>query len=300
MNLENTILVTHKGCMDGSGCAVLFLVAGGKKENIIYVSVSHNQLERTVEKLIDSKQFIIFADCSVPMNLAEKLNTRGNVILLDHHKTAASLDDNFDWCWVDDANNACGSKMLYNWLLKDCSIVNEKINYLKRYEQLITYIDDYDRWVHHYEYSKNLLILHNFYGQEQFVDRFVNNYNFNNYINENFIIRIEKKKEEDYIRSKIDNCQFKVLDGTRFAFVEADNHQSKLGHTIIDKYDVDIAVMIGVKSISLRSREGVDCSFIAKLNGGGGHLGAAGFNTKNILGDTLIHLVKKNIKVEEF
>ncbi len=61
-DLSETILVTHDGCSDGSGCAILFLEAGGKQEKIMFVAAC--MLERWWKDFspTDQGKFIIIAD----------------------------------------------------------------------------------------------------------------------------------------------------------------------------------------------------------------------------------------------
>jgi oligoribonuclease NrnB/cAMP/cGMP phosphodiesterase (DHH superfamily) len=288
--------------MDGSGCAILFRLLGGKKENIYFVSADHNATKEAAEGVMYGQNSIIFADCSIPVETAEKFAFRKDVILFDHHKTAIPLDG-FDWCHIDKENSKCGSLMFKEWLAKKAREIYGaagNLTVVSKYDQLISYIDDYDRWQHNFKESKDLNILHSFYGQSNFIQRFLRNPWCDDSLTERKIVEIQKDKEKDFICNKIRHTEFRKIDGLNFAIVEASSHQSQLGNEILNQFvDVDIVLMIGPHTCSLRSREGVDSSKIAKYNGGGGHAQASGFATHNVLGGTLIALIADNIQTKE-
>lgn len=301
MNLSRSVLITHKGCMDGSASAVLFLTAGGKEENIYFLNPSSNIDEFLKDILIKQKDLIFLVDISVSYKLAESINSN-YIYLFDHHKSAISLNK-FNWCKIEINNKRAGCKMFYDWLIKQD--FNYKINFFK-YKKLIEIVDDYDRWIKNYSDSDVLATLHNILGQQSFINRFIKDCDIVLTMQEQFCVNIENKKRKEFIKNKKKNTIVKTKrinnENIRIGFVLANNHQSKLGHAICEdaELNVDMAIMVGNERISMRSNGNcsVDLSSIAKRNGGGGHKMAAGCNLHNVLGKNVLELVMDNLKLE--
>src|SRR3990167_8499719 len=132
MTFENTKLVTHQQCMDGSGCGILFCAFGGKEENITY-SPPGKQADKVIKQICDNfDDEILITDLSVSEDFAEYLNLRGKVTLIDHHKSAVALKK-FDWCIIDVKNEQCGSKLFYNRITRTM----EDSFHIARYKELI-------------------------------------------------------------------------------------------------------------------------------------------------------------------
>src|SRR5574343_683085 len=195
MNIENAKLVTHKGCADGSGCAVIFIAAGGKRENITFAGPDHNEVDDVAKDLMWTHNgLVIFADVSLSKEMALKLVGKDNIVLLDHHKSAMELQD-ISFCHID--NSKCGTKLLYEWLLSSVTQLT-----IPKYRHFVDCIDDKDRWVNAIEDSFYTHTLHHIYGQELFIERFLRNPVVLLTENEKFAYELDKKKEADYIRQK--------------------------------------------------------------------------------------------------
>jgi oligoribonuclease NrnB/cAMP/cGMP phosphodiesterase (DHH superfamily) len=289
-------LVTHKGCMDGSAAAILFLVAGGKRENIVFCHPSHYQMDDAVKDLMDSTgNPILVVDTSISIELAEQIEfLKRDVTLLDHHKSADDLKK-FSWCSVD--HSRCGCLMFYDYIYR--SIYVDQYTKVAKYSQLICAVDDVDRWQHNIPESKKVAFLHNILGQNLFIDRFLKNPSIEFSDNEKYLLEIDESRRNQYIQEKKNDLVVitKQIDGhqVRIGCVRADNHQSFLGNDICEdlNLNIDIALMIGLHSISLRGSSNcpVDLSALAKKNGGGGHKLAAGCSVSKILGEELLDLI---------
>lgn len=79
---DKTALVTHKGCTDGSGCAMVFVLAGGLSKNIIFRGPKECSL--TVEQAKDFDQ-VLFADVC-PNDLSDPAGGKPWKVF-DHHET---------------------------------------------------------------------------------------------------------------------------------------------------------------------------------------------------------------------
>lgn len=308
MDLKNTVLVTHRSCMDGSTCATVFIAAGGDRNNIRFSSPSHEETDDIVWELAQTWEGpIIVADASISLDLAEKLDAHfADIRILDHHKSAIPLAK-FDWCEIDIENTRAGGKMLYDFLYttSDGPVGSPLRNLLSLYS-LVAAADDYDRWIRNIPESEDLAILHNSIKQQAFIDRFVKDPFLAFTPEEQFLINLEKKNRDEYVERKKGECFVvnKVIDGqeVNIGVVEAGDHQSVLGNAICEDplIDVDVAVLINGRSVSFRGSRNcsVDLSKVAGLNLGGGHRLAAGTKISNILGESFAEMVFGKIKWE--
>lgn len=305
MNLANTTLITHAMCMDGSTCAVLFVAAGGKRENVVFSYPTHHQVEECLDDaLLKNNNDILMADVSVSKEYAEKLHESGRVLLLDHHKTAVGLNE-FSWCDIEVENQRCGSRMLFDWLVKQKFDydVSARRSLVYLYKDLVMAVDDYDRFVKEIPESEKMSTLHYVLGQKLFVDRFIKYSPIKLTPQEEYAIDLEEKKKQEFIEKRKKETVVRALnikgELVRVGFVLANTYQTEVGfatYTDLD-LDVDIVVIIGLHKISFRSPGGcpVDLSEVAKLNGGGGHFHASGVSLGKVLGKDFLELVAEKV-----
>lgn len=287
--MKNTVLVTHKNCMDGSGCVIAFIHAGGKRENVHFVNP--NDVDKLVydNTLFGINKKIIIADLCVSKNAANFLEKRCNVNLFDHHKTAKHLS-NKSWCNID--ITMCGCKLLFKYL--DLHGYYDKLS-SESFEQLTSLIDminDRDMWIRKIKESDNILLYSMFFGQKRFIDRFITKFNFPN-DEDNLILNVLKEKRIEDIKYAIDHVSFSYLYPNEIGIIYTNNSQdhSLILNELLKFYD-DIAIAVGIdiqqKTVSLRSRGNIDVSKIAKKYGGGGHGAAAGHKLDDYLYNELI------------
>lgn len=295
-------LITHKGCMDGSGCAILHRVLGG--QNVYYVNPGHDATDRVVKDLlVDQNKQVLAVDISISMKLAQKLfvNKLSSMtlpfLMLDHHKTALPLTA-LQLPFLQVCNNtACGCRMLYEAVMED----GKNKEKLLPYKDLIEFIDDHDRWIKHYRESEDLALFHNVFGQKKFVERFVKNPSPVFSSEEKFLIALEKEKMEEEIadkkkavQSQIHNRKIKGKD-YRIGFLYGVRFASSTGAALYSdpELNLDAVIMVGGNTISMRAAKmsEIDLSEIAALNGGGGHAKASGFPLSFLLGTELIEFV---------
>jgi oligoribonuclease NrnB/cAMP/cGMP phosphodiesterase (DHH superfamily) len=284
--------------MDGSTCAVLFVAAGGKRENIIFSYPTNHIVEEHLDyALLRNNNNILLVDVSVSKEYAEKLHETGRVLLLDHHKAAVSLDE-FDWCDIDIENERCGARMFFDWIQRnrEPSIETNRIYF---YRDLVMAVDDRDRFVNEIPESEKMATLHYVLGQKLFIDRFIKYSPITLTHQEIYAIDLEEKKKVEFIEKRKKETVVKTLsvkgELVRVGFVLANTYQTEVGYatyTDLD-LDVDIVVIVGLNKVSFRSDRdcSVDLSEIAKLNGGGGHFHASGSNLGKVLGKDFLELV---------
>ena len=93
-------LFTHTD-LDGVGCAILAKLAFGEEVDISYCN--YDDINENVMNYLnhndDSLSYIYITDIRVNEEVAELLDKRGGVVLLDHHPTALELNK-YPWCKV--------------------------------------------------------------------------------------------------------------------------------------------------------------------------------------------------------
>jgi oligoribonuclease NrnB/cAMP/cGMP phosphodiesterase (DHH superfamily) len=301
--MEYTALLTHKGCMDGSACALCFMWAGGKRENVFFTNPNHEESDNKLREIVDAGyKNIIIADCSISQNLAREIDIEYeglNIVLLDHHKTAIPLSE-LKWCVIDKQNTACGSMMLFNYL--KATYADSPLNRSSCYLEFLEPVDNHDRWTKNKEkISDQLASLHGIYGQQMFIDRFLGQ-KFALEEREVFLLELENKKMREYIEEKKKTViKTKIeFEGQTYniAFTSGPAKYTNELCTALCTDDVDAVVNIGMDKISIRSKKDntIDLANLAKKYNGGGHSKASGFSLQNLLGSSLIELVMQKME----
>jgi oligoribonuclease NrnB/cAMP/cGMP phosphodiesterase (DHH superfamily) len=320
--LEDAILVTHKGCMDGSGCAIMFMLAGGKRENIRFVAAG--MVEKFVKKdpVFSSDKFLIFADVGLNTpKYADILEKRGNLVMLDHHNTSLHLLGRH-WAQIEETNQRCGTRMLRDYLIELGDAEAEKgppfdgpftmCRVLKSssYRNFADLLDDHDRWIRKIPGSEDMATIMSFLGQQDFITRFSDPkdricQNIAKGRSKVFLTEFEEdllgilaKRRDEAIAEAIEKAfvrDVKLPDDTHvnvgFVITMEPNISLLLQRLLEAKPEIQIAASICIEkgAVSLRSRGGVpDCSYVAGLFSGGGHKGAAGHRLPQDLNDMIV------------
>jgi oligoribonuclease NrnB/cAMP/cGMP phosphodiesterase (DHH superfamily) len=288
-SIKDAILVTHAGCMDGSGCAIMFLRAGGKRENIKYVAAG--MLEKFLKDELDTlgDRFIVFADIGIQqanVKYADMLEKRGNCVLLDHHKTAAWLDGR-PWCWI--TMDKCGTHIAYDYFNK-CGLLCYVTDIDWSIKRLVKMIEDHDLWKSDMEPEAISLATYCvFFGQDTFVDNFHDRLLLPDesifYPQEKKIMEGLERKRDAKIQKLIEKANIKKMEYdsreiTVAYVVSSEPNTSLLLNRVFEtRPDVDVACQINLDfpSVSMRTRsDTVDVSKICGRFGGGGHAKASG------------------------
>lgn len=305
-------LVTHKNCMDGAGCAILYRALGGRQEDIHFTNPGHEQSDELVkELLIEKGHAVLIADVSISVEAAKELfsphNLRTHVCeLVDHHKSAIPLDNlGLPGFEIDVQNSRCGCKMLFDFFLK-ASVGDNKV--IRAYADLVNVIDDHDRWIKQDSRSDDIAMLYMVLGQKLFIERFIKNPQIEFTNEEKYVISLEKYKMQEEIEEKKRTVQSAIynrkINGKtyRFGFVYGTRFTSSTGNALYEdpSLNLDAVVLVSGNTISMRTAKSseVDVSAIASNYGGGGHRAAAGFSIKALLGQTLVEFVADKMKVE--
>lgn len=302
--IDDCVLVTHLGCMDGSGVAIIFLAAGGKRENVVFVAAGG--VERFIREspLMLQDKFIIFADVGLnpgSARYADELEKRGNCVLLDHHVTSSYLVDRH-WCKI--SNEACGTEMLRRYLVENGFLDGDNTA-LKNFA--IT-IDDHDRFQQKIPHAEKLGELAVFYGQDEFINRFSNPWRFEHFQKSaippfsDFDIELCKILDSNALRGAeraAKNLIVHVINyfdtPVKIGYILSGNLNTTkvLMEVLRLRPDVDIVaqIMLDAGKVSMRSRnDGPDVSKLAMEFRGGGHVHAAGHHISQ---ETINHLIEE-------
>lgn len=299
--------------MDGSGCAIMFALAGGKPENVKLVAAG--MVEKFVKKDpdFDSGKFMIFADIGLNTpKYADILERRGNLVMLDHHNTSLHLVGRH-WAQIEERNERCGTRMLRDYLIwiNDLEGVGQG-NILKSssYRNFADLIDDHDRWIRKIDGSEDMATIMSFLGQKDFIERFKDPkdricQNIPRGRGKSFLTEFEddllgllSKRRDESITEVVKKAKTRVLslpDGTSvtagIVITDEPNISLLLNRMLEERSDIEIAVSVCLDkgAVSLRSRGGTpDVSQIAGHFGGGGHKAAAGHRLPPDLNDVIL------------
>lgn len=320
--LEDAVLVTHKGCMDGSGCAIMFMLAGGKRENIKFVAAGMVEKFVKSDPVFQSDKFLIFADVGLNTpKYADILEKRGNLVMLDHHNTSLHLLGRY-WAEIEEKNERCGTRMLRDYLIMlgdeeaekgppfDGPLSQCRILKSTSYRAFADLLDDHDRWIRKIPGSEDMATIMSFLGQQDFISRFSDpkarvcaniplgrGKSFLSEFEED-LLGILAKRRDEAIEEAIGKAfvrDVKLPDGTTvtvgFVITLEPNISLLLQRLLEQKPEIRIAASISLDkgAVSLRSRGGEpDCSYVAGLFGGGGHKGAAGHRLPQDLNDMIV------------
>jgi oligoribonuclease NrnB/cAMP/cGMP phosphodiesterase (DHH superfamily) len=281
-------LYTHAGCMDGSASAILFMWAGGKRANVHWINAGMvDELMQRSSAVFDPEIPILLVDISPSVDFARFLVARGNVWIIDHHKTAEPLSGMSPNFVVDVENTACGCENFRRWLVsKGYPEMADGC-----YQRFTRIIDDHDRWQGKIPFALELAKFLAFVGQKDFVDRMMNVPERFSSEREDYwtdferdMMRLVARIQERKFRATFEKMQVqtRVMLGRQVtaAYVISDevNNSEMLNLYLKEHPEVDVAIQIsfGLQKVSLRSIDKVDVAEVAKQFGGGGHRNAAG------------------------
>ena len=276
--------------MDGlSGGAVIAKYFGNySKEDFTATNYNKGFDFSKVEK--DEK--VIFVDLAFSETtahyLTELMNITDDIIWIDHHKTSIELENKypvFKNLRGIRQIGICGSALAYMYF--------NNVSY-DELPLFLKYVSDFDCW--HLEYKD---VMEFKYGMESkdmgslsdlWVSLFAEEYEgsehgiLNSIINEGKIIKVWVDKDFENYRN---SYGYESTVECYSAFVVNRESFSQLFGDLIDKYDICLLYAFDGKqykySIYSSDKGNVDVSKIAQKYGGGGHVHASGFSSKEKL-----------------
>ena len=286
-------LFTHTD-LDGVGCAILAKLAFGEEVDISYCNYDdiNENIMNYLNNNDDSLSYIYITDISVNEEVAELLDKRGGVVLLDHHPTALGLNK-YPWCkvMVEDLNGVktSGTKMFYHWLVVN-GCLNEELETneaLSRFAELVRNYDTW-RWSELGEdgvICKQVNDLMYLYGRDRFITWCISEIHDDVfprlYSADELLLNTKQREIDEYVEEKNEQLFTSPMCGRVCGFVFAEKYVSELGNRLCKMHpEIDYVAMIdmGSKTVSYRTvKDDIDLGKdVAQLFGGGGHPKAAG------------------------
>lgn len=223
-------------------------------------------VERLLEAGVDPKLARATADRTLPRAISLRV--------LDHHKTAKADLEGLSFCEFD--MNRSGAGMTWDAL------------YTEPRPWLVNYVEDRDLWRWKLTHSKEINAA---IGS-------VPRTNFSSFENETLgvskelmVVRGEAilAAQDQYVAEVCKNARMVTFEGFTIPCVNCSYvHMSEIVGALAEKAEAGFAIgwlqkADGRFGFSLRARKaGVDVSALAKLYGGGGHPGAAGFERDSL------------------
>ncbi|MDC3417332.1 DHH family phosphoesterase [Aquibacillus salsiterrae] len=282
-------LLSHND-LDGVSCGILAKLAFGNNVNVRYNSIA--SLNREVEYFLANEandQSLLITDLSVNETNEKRLDdfyqSGGKVQLLDHHKTAISLN-HYDWANVtveDELGQlASATSLLYDYLVTENHL--EPTNVIADYVELVRQYDTWDWEKTNNLRAKRLNTLFFLFSIDHFEQKMLNRlirgdvFEFDAF--EQQIVEMEEEKIERYIRRKKREVYQTEVNGFYVGVVYAESYHSELGNQLGKEFphlDYILIVNPGSKRIGFRTiHDQVDVSQVASHYGGGGHEKASG------------------------
>ena len=290
---EVNFVVYHGNCSDGFAS---LLVAYNQNKNIQQYKGIFKKEQQDTELLdiIEQKKSrgesvnMLIADFSYSREFMQKLNSVCNkMVILDHHITAQEALKNLDFCYFD--QNKSG-----------CTITWEYFNYDKELPLLLKMIEDRDLWKWRTLNSREFTTA--FYSTIPFdLDR------YNEFIEHPGLID-EYIKSGKILMKYIQAQNEMLLKSTKFittrsafkiGIINLGGNGSDYGEFISTSY-ADFSIywsydhFASIIRVSIRSdkEKTNDCSKLAKMFNGGGHVNASGFVWDKSIGELIERILQ--------
>lgn len=213
-------------------------------------------------------------------------------LVFDHHESEAELRQKYAANSIvpaDPTVNPSATSLVWDWLKQQSSFTKIDEQRQKGLAYLVELIRAYDTWdwqndpeMNEQERidADNLDQLFWFYplqDSEEFVQN-VFNTSWQQYQEENrLLIRTLNERRAKYLKSHLKDILITDIDDHKFGVVYASDYKSEIAHELLQRNDVDAALVIDGHSVSLRSNGRLDVAkFAAQYFNGGGHADSAG------------------------
>ena len=214
-------------------------------------------------------------------------------LVFDHHETEAALRQKFAANTVKPADakiSPSATSLVWDWLKTLPGFVKLNQDRQQQLAELVELIRAYDTWdwqndpdmsEKERQAADDFNQLFWFYPldySEAFVQS-VFDKGWTAYRQDNdLLIQTLNERRAKYLKSHLKDVVEATADGHRFGIVYASDHKSEIAHELlVQQPDLDAALVISPKSVSLRSNGKVDVAkFAETYYQGGGHADAAG------------------------
>lgn len=264
-----------------------------KVYNDDFIEVDYSKSVPNYE-VVKPNEIVFIVDYSFTDNTLEQLmfirSKTKNIYWMDHHNSSfevlQKVKDETLVKYVELDTGRCGAKIAYDFLIKKLSDTKkeELSNILRNFKDKISLVDDYDRWLHYKPESTPFNI-----GSSTYDTTPTSNF----WIEDNieYVVKIgeaiksyKDKLNETYCNNYSYEC---TINGYKCIVLNTPESSSQAFVDLYDKYHLAIRYVFdgSIYKYSIYSElEDIDCSKIAKKAGnGGGHKGAAGFTSIDLL-----------------
>jgi hypothetical protein len=283
---DTTLLITHRKCLDGTGSALAFLWAGGRRDRILFKAPGETVLRPA--DVPDDVTEVWYADCC-PADLTDPAAGRP-FLVFDHHISSMRRHGGDPRCTFD--MKSSGTSLF----ARELGQLDESSHDFQSRRQLVEALEAYDLGRFDDVPGQRLADLAATYSQDQMLN-LMGNLCPNDVLSDSVLsaraagIAAVRSlyAAETAAGARYANLTFNVSDGSEVLVragvaVSPIDWKNEVADRILRSGRAELAVVIDVGSgaISLRSRgEWPDCSLIAGVYGGGGHRNAAGFSFKD-------------------
>ena len=291
---KNLLLISHIADEDGLTPVILAKLV---YKNVTPILLNPGEVDKAYLENVDNYDLVHITDLNISEDLAKQINEneklKGKTLIFDHHQSAINLNK-YDFIEVvTEENNQkqSASSLYYKYLLtiSENPLLHKEST--KGLIEQVRIIDTYDFKTEEDKKTLNLDYLFSILGRENYItyfeDYIKNNDKFEYTKEENFLIKLQKDKIDNYITNKAKEMMLANLEGHKVGIVYAESNRSLLGNYLVENNDIDFAVVINIaRSVSYRGKDKVDLSVFSAKHHGGGHKNASGSPLpKNILKD---------------
>lgn len=280
-----TALVTHRGCLDGTGCALVFIWAGGKRENIFFKPPSDCRLTPEEAAPFDE---VWFADVC-PQHLNDCAGGKPWLVF-DHHLSNMQKFEKNPLCRFSMTHS--GTSLLADELdvYGYCQWGSQNLElgrWVTDYERLVRALEAYDLGRFDYHEGQYLADLAGTLSQEQMLE-ILETIGVRVFVDTSYRSAVEtaqrtrqafaKKAAETALYTEFKPPGWGYASGTCDAAiaVSPEPWKNAVAEELLKKAELAIILDVSTWQVSFRSKT-LDVSSMAKVHGGGGHKRAAGF-----------------------
>lgn len=302
MSKKNTVVLYHKNCADGFLAAAAIKASGHVEAEYIpvqYGDITADNYDEWAADLFGKQVMIV--DFSVKPEVMDRIHEDAeSIVWLDHHKTAfedyaLDVNERYSGCLLPDHyprlvadldNERSGAMIAWHFMFPGEPVPS-----------IIRYVDDRDRWVWALPETRNVMA--GFFASDWDLDTWAEFLLLPKQELDDTVFDIEGigatlnqafDKDIEKLAERATPCR--INEKWLGTIVNAPHkYASELGHKLAKENGTYALVWSSVGRrvfCSLRGAEGYDVSEIAKMFGGGGHAGAAGFECDFVMLETFM------------
>lgn len=166
---------------------------------------------------------------------------------------------------------------------------------LDEYVELVRQYDTWDWTKTNNLLSRDMNVLYMTYPKEDFYNNVMDKIktSFKIILNDTdkLLLRIEHKRNEDYINEKLKNVHYKTILGYNCAIVFAEKNVNEIAQKLYSDDSTDIAIIVRDIYISYRTNKNIDLNKFAIKFGGGGNEKTSGSPISKELREAFIECI---------